>query len=319
MAVRETRSGFAAQRLPRRSAIGSVAARDGPRCDSRSTSTSTGRKAHADRSRPAAAAPRRATSDSRLRALPRKSAAPWDSWCSAAAAPVRSGPQGLASCRVRLLHRWDRRRGIAPLLTVRHSRSELTLPCACSNVTSMALGVRARRAGIRRLHRRHPVLGRLQHRHGVHQHREVLHRLPRDARQRLRRAEIDHPLHQPFRRARDLPGLPRAAQMDRQDRAQDAGLQGSLGQAFWHDRHPREVPRSPPAKLALHEWARFKANDSLECRNCHSAASMDITKQSPRASVAHQRFLFPGEKTCIDCHKGVAHHLPDMRGVPGWQ
>ncbi len=72
-------------------------------------------------------------------------------------------------------------------------------------------------------------------------------------------------------------------------------------------------------ELALHEWARFKANDSLECRNCHSAESMDITKQSPRASVAHQRFLFTGEKTCIDCHKGIAHQLPDMKGVPGWQ
>ena len=36
-------------------------------------------------------------------------------------------------------------------------------------------------------------------------------------------------------------------------------------------------------ELALHEWARLKANDSLECRNCHSAESMDITKQSPRA------------------------------------
>ena len=36
-------------------------------------------------------------------------------------------------------------------------------------------------------------------------------------------------------------------------------------------------------------------------------------------SVAHQRFLFTGEKTCIDCHKGIAHQLPDMRGVPGWQ
>jgi cytochrome c-type protein NapC len=66
-------------------------------------------------------------------------------------------------------------------------------------------------------------------------------------------------------------------------------------------------------ELALHEWARFKANDSLECRNCHSAQSMDITKQSPRAAVAHARFLFTGEKTCIDCHKGIAHHLPDMR------
>jgi hypothetical protein len=61
------------------------------------------------------------------------------------------------------------------------------------------------------------------------------------------------------------------------------------------------------------------ANESLECRNCHSEASMDITQQSPRASVAHQRFLFTGEKICIDCHKGIAHHRPDMRGVPGWQ
>jgi cytochrome c-type protein NapC len=73
------------------------------------------------------------------------------------------------------------------------------------------------------------------------------------------------------------------------------------------------------AELAAHEWARMKANDSLECRNCHSAESMDITRQSPRAVDAHQRFLFPGQKTCIDCHKGIAHKLPDMRNIPGWQ
>jgi cytochrome c-type protein NapC len=72
-------------------------------------------------------------------------------------------------------------------------------------------------------------------------------------------------------------------------------------------------------ELAEREWARMKANDSLECRNCHSADSMDVTRQSPRAAAAHQRFLFTGEKTCIDCHKGIAHQLPDMRSVPGWQ
>src|SRR5262249_25844980 len=72
-------------------------------------------------------------------------------------------------------------------------------------------------------------------------------------------------------------------------------------------------------ELAIHEWARMKANDSLECRNCYSAQSMDTTRQSPRAVEAHQRFLFTGQKTCIDCHKGIAHHLPDMRNVPGWQ
>ena len=41
-------------------------------------------------------------------------------------------------------------------------------------------------------------------------------------------------------------------------------------------------------ELAQHEWARLKANDSLECRNCHSAESMDITRQSraPRRAPA---------------------------------
>lgn len=70
--------------------------------------------------------------------------------------------------------------------------------------------------------------------------------------------------------------------------------------------------------LAEHEWARFKANDSLECRNCHSFESMDYTLQSKRASEQHSRFLPNGEKTCIDCHKGIAHQLPDMTGVAGW-
>jgi cytochrome c-type protein NapC len=69
--------------------------------------------------------------------------------------------------------------------------------------------------------------------------------------------------------------------------------------------------------LAEHEWERMKANDSLECRNCHGAQSMDITRQGTRAAAAHERFLFTGERTCIDCHKGIAHLLTDMTGVPG--
>ena len=56
----------------------------------------------------------------------------------------------------------------------------------------------------------------------------------------------------------------------------------------------------------------MKANNSLECRNCHSAESMDITRQSPRAGNMHSAYLFTGERTCIDCHKGIAHRLPDM-------
>jgi cytochrome c-type protein NapC len=37
-------------------------------------------------------------------------------------------------------------------------------------------------------------------------------------------------------------------------------------------------------KLAKHEWARLKANNSLECRNCHSTIAMDLTKQADRAA-----------------------------------
>ena len=73
-------------------------------------------------------------------------------------------------------------------------------------------------------------------------------------------------------------------------------------------------------ELAKHEWARLKANDSLECRNCHSSVAMDLSKQSLRAVEIHSRFLVTGQATCIDCHKGIAHELPDMRGVePGWK
>src|SRR5690606_5628319 len=73
-------------------------------------------------------------------------------------------------------------------------------------------------------------------------------------------------------------------------------------------------------ELAHHEWSRLKANDSLECRNCHSAVAMDLTKQTQRAADIHSKYLLTGKATCIDCHKGIAHELPDMQGIdPGWK
>jgi cytochrome c-type protein NapC len=42
---------------------------------------------------------------------------------------------------------------------------------------------------------------------------------------------------------------------------------------------------------------------------------MDFTRQSKRAANMHSTVLATGEKTCIDCHKGIAHRLPDMAGV----
>jgi len=80
----------------------------------------------------------------------------------------------------------------------------------------------------------------------------------------------------------------------------------------------REKFQNKRRELAEHEWARLKANDSLECRNCHNFDYMDFTQQSKRAAEQHSTALAKGEKTCIDCHKGIAHQLPDMSGVEGW-
>jgi cytochrome c-type protein NapC len=62
-------------------------------------------------------------------------------------------------------------------------------------------------------------------------------------------------------------------------------------------------------ELAMHEWQRMKSTDSRECRNCHKFNSMDYSVQEPRASKTHQEAL-TGGKTCIDCHRGIAHTLP---------
>jgi len=80
----------------------------------------------------------------------------------------------------------------------------------------------------------------------------------------------------------------------------------------------REKFQAKRKELAQHEWDRLKANDSLECRNCHDFQYMDFTRQGKRAEQAHSSGLATGEKTCIDCHKGIAHELPDMADVEGW-
>jgi cytochrome c-type protein NapC len=64
-------------------------------------------------------------------------------------------------------------------------------------------------------------------------------------------------------------------------------------------------------KLAQNEWARMKANDSQECRNCHHFNSMDYAEQNKRSAAKHQEAVNAG-MTCIDCHKGVAHRLPEI-------
>ncbi len=62
-------------------------------------------------------------------------------------------------------------------------------------------------------------------------------------------------------------------------------------------------------EMARNVWKAMKKTDSRECRNCHDFESMDYTEQTPRAMRNHEKGLNSG-KTCIDCHKGIAHSLP---------
>ncbi|MFQ5702306.1 MAG: NapC/NirT family cytochrome c [Acidobacteriota bacterium] len=62
-------------------------------------------------------------------------------------------------------------------------------------------------------------------------------------------------------------------------------------------------------QLARHVWASMEATDSRECRNCHGIGFMKEQAQGVKASLMHALGEEWG-KTCIDCHKGVAHTLP---------
>jgi len=63
-------------------------------------------------------------------------------------------------------------------------------------------------------------------------------------------------------------------------------------------------------ELAQHVWATMKATDSRECRNCHAVESMDPHKQTGAAQMMPD--AMKAGATCIDCHKGIAHKLPEQ-------
>jgi nitrate/TMAO reductase-like tetraheme cytochrome c subunit len=62
-------------------------------------------------------------------------------------------------------------------------------------------------------------------------------------------------------------------------------------------------------ELAQQVWNKLKANDSAECRSCHTPSAMALAKQPAMAAEAHSSLAKSG-MTCIDCHKGVAHTVP---------
>lgn len=68
-------------------------------------------------------------------------------------------------------------------------------------------------------------------------------------------------------------------------------------------------------ELATRVWDSMKTSDSQECRNCHQFSVMALQDQARFAARIHGDAPAKGQ-TCIDCHKGVTHNLPQVESLP---
>lgn len=64
-------------------------------------------------------------------------------------------------------------------------------------------------------------------------------------------------------------------------------------------------------RLAMAErvWAEMTANNSRECRNCHSYDAMAFHLQTQRGNEKMSQAKLDNTP-CIECHKGIAHKRP---------
>lgn len=72
----------------------------------------------------------------------------------------------------------------------------------------------------------------------------------------------------------------------------------------------REKFEAKRLTLAKEVWRTMQRTDSRECRNCHSFKAMKPARQREVSWQQHRAAQKDG-KTCIDCHKGIAHRLPE--------
>ncbi|MBK1616335.1 hypothetical protein CKO44_23090 [Rubrivivax gelatinosus] len=88
-------------------------------------------------------------------------------------------------------------------------------------------------------------------------------------------------------------------------------LQGA--RELWHEQQGTiSTPEKFEARrllMATREWDRMQAGGSAECRRCHAFEAMAPDVQKKSAYAKHQRAQAEG-KSCIACHKGIAHDLP---------
>jgi nitrate/TMAO reductase-like tetraheme cytochrome c subunit len=81
-------------------------------------------------------------------------------------------------------------------------------------------------------------------------------------------------------------------------------LMGRLDTQAKYEAHRGEMAKSV--------WTQYRENDSEFCRHCHNPERMDVDQQERRAGRNHSKAATNGA-TCIDCHQGIVHALPE-----GW-
>ncbi|MDV7142956.1 NapC/NirT family cytochrome c [Tropicimonas sp. TH_r6] len=64
-------------------------------------------------------------------------------------------------------------------------------------------------------------------------------------------------------------------------------------------------------ELAQRVWHEMEKTDSQTCRNCHAFDDMLVPAQAKDAQKQHPKAMDEGD-TCISCHKGLVHQMPDM-------
>ncbi|MCX2961448.1 NapC/NirT family cytochrome c [Rodentibacter caecimuris] len=87
-------------------------------------------------------------------------------------------------------------------------------------------------------------------------------------------------------------------------------LQGKLDSKQKYEAHR--------AEMAQRVWDEMKSTDSETCRSCHSFDAMELSAQAKLAKQTHISAKANGQ-TCIDCHKGIVHFLPESHGDEGAQ
>ena len=63
-------------------------------------------------------------------------------------------------------------------------------------------------------------------------------------------------------------------------------------------------------EMAQKVWKQMLGNDSKFCRSCHSFEAMNLQAQRRMPARMHSQAMESG-KTCIECHRGIVHALPE--------